>query len=205
MATFDDLDLLPSLAGTLRDLKISAPTEIQARAIPELVAGRSVVGVAETGSGKTMAYVLPILHRLKGLELAGDPVKLESAPRAVVLVPSRELGEQVAKVFKSLTHDTRLRVRTSLGGVEMVVTRDNIKGAFEVLVATPGRLLQLLHRKLIDLADVRLVVLDEADLLLDMGFLPDADEVVAATPAGRQVALFTATLPPGSPSSSSAA
>ena len=196
MNSFYELGLLPTLQATLDAQRITRPTEIQARAMPELLAGRSVVGVAETGSGKTLAYALPILHKIKSLEESGSPVTAESAPRAVVLVPSRELGEQVARVFKTFTHDTRLRVRMALGGVDLLKSRENVKGAFEVLVATPGRLGQLVERKIVSLGDVRMMVLDEADQLLDLGFLPQAGDLVNATPAGRQLALFTATLPP---------
>lgn len=195
MTPFHEMSLLPSLLASLDAQHITQPTEIQARAIPELLTGRSVIGVAETGSGKTLAYALPMLHRIKSLELDGDPVGVESQPRAVVLVPGRELGEQVARVFKSFTHDTRLRVRLALGGVDLLKSRENVKGVFEVLVATPGRLDQLLERQLISLNDVRSMVLDEADQLLDLGFLPLAEKLVKACPPERQLALFTATLP----------
>jgi superfamily II DNA/RNA helicase len=142
--TFKDFALLPSLLKTLLAYKIAKPSEIQARAIPALLKGRSVVGVSETGSGKTLAFALPILHLLKEMESPKSftgPVANESLPRAAVIVPSRELGEQVAKAFKLFTHDTRLRVRTVLGGTEMAVARKNVAGAFEVLVATPGRII----------------------------------------------------------------
>src|ERR1700757_2714481 len=109
MSTFADFNLLPSLQKTLAEKKWVTPTEIQDRALPMLLAGRSVVGVAETGSGKTLAYALPILHMLKTLENENQAVTKESQPRAAIIVPTRELGEQVAKVFKIFTHTTRLR------------------------------------------------------------------------------------------------
>jgi len=170
------------------------PTEIQSRAVPELLAGRSIVGVAETGSGKTLAYALPVLHLLKKLENEGKAITEESQPRAVVIVPTRELGEQVSKVFKPFTHTTRLRVRTVLGGTTMEIARRNIKGPFEVLVATPGRLVQLLERDLLSFSDVRILVFDEADQMLDQGFLPDANRIVSECPPERQLALFSATV-----------
>ena len=108
MNSFADFALLPTLQETLVERSLTMPTEIQARAVPALLAGRSVVGVAETGSGKTLAYALPILHRLKTLELQGKPVTVYGEPRAIVVVPTRELGEQVAKAFKPFTHTTRL-------------------------------------------------------------------------------------------------
>jgi superfamily II DNA/RNA helicase len=195
MTTFSSFSLLPTLQATLTEKNLVEPTEIQSRALPALLEGKSVVGVAQTGSGKTLAYALPVLHHLKTLENAGKPVAHEGRPRAIVMVPTRELGEQVSKVFKPFTHTTRLRVRTVLGGTTFEIARRNIKGAFEVLVATPGRLVKLLEMGLLDLADVRILVFDEADQMLDRGFLPDATRIVGACPPNRQLALFSATVP----------
>lgn len=195
--TFPDFHLMASLQTTLRAEGLVAPTEIQRRALPALLGGRSVVGVAETGGGKTLAYVLPVLHALKTLEAEGDPVTVDARPRAAIIVPTRELGEQVTKVFKGFTHATRLRVRSVLGGTTMEVARRNITGSFDVVVATPGRLVKLLERSLVDLSDVRVLVFDEVDQMLDRSFLPDAERVVAACPPQRQLALFSATVPPG--------
>ncbi len=195
-AKFDQFPLLDSLQQTLKEKSLKTPTEIQQSALPILLAGGSIVAVAETGSGKTLAYVLPILNLLKLEETAGDKVSDESTPRAVVIVPTRELGEQVSKVFKLFTHTTRLRVRTVLGGTSMEVAKENVKGCFEVLVATPGRLLQMLARKQIVLSDIRFLVFDEADQMLDEGFLADANKIVASCPEQRQIALFSATVSP---------
>ncbi len=195
MKSFASSGLLGSLKTTLSEKGLQTPTEIQARTIPALLDGRSVVGISETGSGKTFAYALPTLHRLKSLEDAGDPVTVEGYPRALVLVPSRELGEQVARVFKIFTHGTRLRVRSVLGGAAMDVAKKNVAGAFEILVATPGRLLQFVERGLVNLSDIRTLVFDEADQMLDQGFLPDLLKVVEECPSRRQMALFTATAP----------
>lgn len=196
MNSFADFDLLPTLQATLLELGMKKPTEIQTRAMPILLAGRSVVGVAETGGGKTLSYALPLLHRLKKLEMEGEAVSVDAHPRAAVIVPTRELGEQVSKVLKSFTHSTRLRVRVVLGGTTMEVARRNITGPFEVLVATPGRLVQLLERRLVNLSDVRTLVFDEADQMLDQGFLSDAERIVHACPEDRQMALFSATVSP---------
>jgi len=196
MSTFADFDFLPTIQATLVEKGLKKPTEIQTRAIPLLQAGKSVVGVAETGSGKTLAFALPVLHQLKSLENAGDAIKTESRPRACIVVPTRELGEQVSKVFKPFTHTTRLRVRSVLGGTTFEVARRNIAGAFEVLVATPGRLVKLLEKGLLDLSDVRILIFDEADQMLDQGFLPDATRIASACPADRQLALFSATVSP---------
>lgn len=196
MNTFTDFGLLPSLLRTLKELRIAKPTEIQANTIPLMMGLQSVVGVSETGSGKTLAYALPLLHLLKSLENEGEPINNESSPRAVVLVPTRELGEQVSKVFKSLTHDTRLRVRPALGGMAMEQAKRNTSGAFEILLATPGRLIQLIDQNKIDLSDVRMLVFDEADQLMDQGFLSDSKQIHAACPHDVQMALFSATVSP---------
>ncbi len=196
MTSFSEFALLASLQATLLEKKILKPTEIQMRAIPLLLAGKTVVGVSETGSGKTLAFALPLLHQLKSLELKGDGVQTEARPRAVVVTPTRELGEQVSKVFKTLTHDTRLRVRPALGGMTFEQSRRNTSGAFEILLATPGRLVQLLERRLIDLSDVRILIFDEADQMLDQGFLPDAKTIFVACPKQLQLALFSATVSP---------
>ncbi|MCA9488401.1 MAG: DEAD/DEAH box helicase [Myxococcales bacterium] len=195
MASFSELPLLPSLQGTLAALELTTLTDIQAEALPALLEGRALVGVAETGSGKTLTFVLPLLHQLKTLETAGSPVTEEGRPRGLVVVPGRELGEQVAKVFKSLTHDTRLRVRVALGGSPKKVARQNVAGVFDILVATPGRLRQLMETDALRLDDVRMLVLDEADQMLDPGFLPGATRVLQACPGHVQLVLFSATLP----------
>jgi superfamily II DNA/RNA helicase len=196
MTTFANFNLLPTLQETLIEKELTRPTEIQERAIPVLLSGRSVVGVAETGSGKTLSFALPILHALKTLENEGHPITVYGEPRAIVMVPTRELGEQVAKAFKPFTHTTRLRVRAVLGGTTMEVAKRSVQGAFEVLVATPGRLIKMLEAGLVTLGDVRILVLDEADQMLDHGFLPDVQRIIKKCPADRQLALFSATVSP---------
>ena len=197
MHSFADFGLLPTLSKTLSTQKLIKPTEIQNRAIPLLMNRQSVVGISETGSGKTLAYVLPILHALKSLETAKDPVINEQAPRAVVLAPTRDLGEQISRVFKTYTHDTRLRVRVALGGTAFEQARRNTADVFEVLLATPGRLLQMIERKLISLNDVRILVLDEADQMVDEGFLPATKAIAAVCPKDVQMSLFSATVSTG--------
>ncbi len=191
--TFSDFDLLPSLQKTLKEKGLKTPTEIQNRILPLMLAGESVVGIAETGSGKTLAYGLPLLHAVKTLEHQGDHVTEVSMPRAVVMVPTRDLGEQIAKVFKTLTHDTRVRVRAALGGMPLEQARRNVSSEFEILLATPGRLVQLLKAKQIDLSEVKLLVFDEADQMMDEGFLPDSEMIAEACPDDLQLALFSAT------------
>lgn len=194
MNSFADLGLLESLVNTLKTNKIFKPTEIQAKTIPMMMSGQAVVGVSETGSGKTLAYALPLLHTLKTLELEGQGISAERTPRALVIVPTRELGEQVAKVFKTLTHETRLRVRTVLGGMEADHIRRNIAGSFEILLATPGKLIQQIEKTAIDLSDIRYIIIDEADQMIDQGFLPDTKTIVDICSKEAPLSLFSATV-----------
>lgn len=194
MNTFPEFGLLPSILKTLKAQKIYTPTEIQRNAIPMLMSGQSVVGVSETGSGKTLTYALPILHLVKTLENEGDPADEPGRPRAIVLVPSRDLGEQVSKVFKTFTHDTRVRVRPVLGGTTFEQSRRSVASDFEILLATPGRLIQLMERELIDFSDVRMIVFDEADQMLDDGFIGESKMIVNACPEDTPLALFSATV-----------
>ncbi len=196
MNSFADFHLLASIQSSLTEHGLVRPTEIQSRAIPLLLEERSVVGVSETGSGKTLAFVLPILHLLKTLEINGDSIKNGGQPRAAVIVPSRELGEQLSRVFKQFTHETRLRVRSLLGSMTTEVAKKNVGGPFEVLVATPGSFIKLLSRNLVNLSDIRILVFDEADQMLDKGFLPDAQKIVEACTSAPQLALFSATVSP---------
>lgn len=196
MKSFSEFDLLPSLQRTLGEKRLLKPTEIQARIIPLMLKGESVVGISETGSGKTFAYALPLLHLLKELENKYDPVLDESTPRAVIMVPTRELGEQIAKVFKTLTHDTRLRVRPALGGMTLEQARRNVSGVFEILLATPGRLVQLLKLDAIHLDDVRILIFDEADQMMDEGFKSDSNFIAESCPDELQLGLFSATVSP---------
>ncbi len=194
MASLSDFKFLPSIVTTLAEQKLATPTEIQAKVLPLLLEGRDVVGVSETGSGKTLAYVLPMLDRLKRRETEHGAITVKAQPRGVVLIPTRELGEQVTRVFKTFTHHTRLRVRSLLGGTTLAVAKRNVAGPFDILVATPGRLVQFMERKLVDLDEVRFLVFDETDQMLDKGFLPDATTIVEACLVQRQMALFSATV-----------
>ena len=196
MSSFTDLPLLPSLTASLTEQGLTRPTEIQARTLRDLLGGASLIGVSETGSGKTLAYVLPMLHQLKTLENEGHPVSQTGRPRGLVLVPGRELGEQVSKVFKGLTHATRVRVRVALGGSALRVARRNIGAPFEILVATPGRLVQLLDTGDLRLDDLRILVFDEADQIVDPGFLPVARHILEDSRQAVQLVMFSATLPP---------
>lgn len=194
---FSDFNLIQTIKDTLAEKNLIKTTDIQSKVLPALLAGKSVVGVSETGSGKTLAYVLPILQILKTMENQNNPVNMEAQPRAAVIVPSRELGEQVSKVFKLFTHTTRLRVRTVLGGSAAAVAKQNIKAPFEVLVATPGRLIQLMDLELINLCDTRILIFDEADQMLDPAFLPDANRIAEESARNLQLGMFSATVSKG--------
>jgi superfamily II DNA/RNA helicase len=191
---FKDLNLIKSLKSTLNTLGFDQPTPIQARAVPLLLEGHSVVGVAQTGTGKTLAFVLPILDILKRLENDGRPITQDARPRAAVIVPSRELGEQVAKVFKMFTHETRLRVRLATGGTSLGATRKNLKGQFEVLVATPGRLQQLIDQDSVSFKDIRVLIFDEVDQMFDPSFVSDAKAIFSSCDVAPQMGLFSATV-----------
>ncbi|HEV3029566.1 MAG TPA: DEAD/DEAH box helicase, partial [Planctomycetota bacterium] len=126
MISFAEFHLLPSLQATLAEEGLVTPTEIQVRAVPPLLEGKSVIGLSETGSGKTLAFALPVLHLLKTLENEGNRITEAGRPRAVVIVPARELGEQVTRVFKPFTHTTRLRVRSVLGGTKFEAAKRSV-------------------------------------------------------------------------------
>ncbi|MDG1483142.1 MAG: DEAD/DEAH box helicase [Myxococcota bacterium] len=195
MSAFSSTPLLPTLVESLSEQGLVQPTEVQSQTLKPLLDGRCLLGVSETGSGKTLAYVLPMLHSLKTLELNGSSVSKPRRPRGLILVPGRELGEQVSRVLKGLTHRTRLRVRTVLGGSAKKVARRSVAAPFEILVATPGRLTQLLDSGDLSLKDVRTLVIDEADQMVDPGFLPVAQRILKSCPPKVQVVLFSATLP----------
>lgn len=163
------------------------PTPIQLRAIPLILSGRDVIGSAQTGTGKTAAFALPILSQLG---------PHEPQPRVLVLEPTRELAAQVETAFRDLARFTDLRVTVVFGGVGYGLQRDALRKGVDVLVATPGRLLDLMHQGACRLDRVRFLVLDEADRMLDMGFLPDVKRIVQKCPRERHTSLFSATVPP---------
>ncbi|NLC35842.1 MAG: DEAD/DEAH box helicase [Alcaligenaceae bacterium] len=170
----------------------TSPTPIQAAAIPLVLDGRDVMGAAQTGTGKTAAFTLPILHRL--MPLANTSASPARHPvRALILAPTRELADQVHQSVAQYSKHTPLRTTVVYGGVDIAPQRDALRRGCEVLVATPGRLLDHIEQKTLNLSQVGLFVLDEADRMLDMGFLPDLDRIVRLLPARRQGLLFSAT------------
>ena len=191
MTTFSDLDLHPSLLRALEAKKYTTPTPIQAQAIPPLLRGRDVLGCAQTGTGKTAAFLLPILNRL--CTQKRPPGKRPI--RALVLTPTRELAAQIAENCAAYSHYTDLRHYVIYGGVSQNPQVNALRKGIDVLVATPGRLLDLHNQGFLDFRQVDFFVLDEADRMLDMGFIRDIRRILDLLPARRQNLLFSATMP----------
>jgi len=191
--TFAQLGLPSALVSVLARRGIDAPFAIQSRTLPDALAGRDVLGRAQTGSGKTLGFGLPLLARLA----ASDERRRPLAPRALVLVPTRELARQVADVLAPLGHALDLRVNTVYGGAPMGRQIENMRRGTDVVVATPGRLIDLMERGAVVLDRIAVTVLDEADHMADLGFLPAVTQILDATPAGGQRMLFSATLDRG--------
>ena len=191
MTTFDSLGLSPAVRQGIADAGYDAPTPVQAATLPLALEGVDVVGVAQTGTGKTAAFVLPILDYL-----VKEPTRGRRVPRALVVTPTRELAIQVEQAVQDYGRRTGVKSATIYGGVGKGAQRDAIRKGTDILVATPGRLLDLMGEGVIDLSHVDILVLDEADRMFDMGFLKDVKRIVAAVPEKRQTMLFSATMPP---------
>ena len=188
--TFRELGIPAPLVSALAQRGIDAPFAIQARALPDALAGRDVLGRAQTGSGKTLAFGLPMLSRLAG---GGGP-RREKAPRGLVLVPTRELAQQVADVLTPLGQALGVTVTTVYGGAPLGRQIDRLRRGVDIVVATPGRLIDLLDRHACTLAQIEITVIDEADHMADLGFLPAVSRILDETPSGGQRMLFSATL-----------
>jgi len=186
--SMQDLRLVPALADAVADMGYTRPTPIQEKAIPVILTGRDLIGCASTGTGKTAAFLLPILQRLAGPKHVGC--------RALVLSPTRELAMQIDEQALALGYYVGLSAVSVVGGVDMGPQEHALKSGSDIVVATPGRLLDHMRFGSANLTNVEVVVLDEADRMLDMGFLPDVQRILAAVPATRQTLLFSATLSP---------
>ena len=185
--TFADLGLSPEVVKALRDVGYETPSPIQARTIPPLLEGRDVVGLAQTGTGKTAAFAMPILSRLD---------RTQKAPQALVLAPTRELALQVAEAFeKYAAHIKGVSVLPIYGGQGYGVQLSALRRGVHVVVGTPGRIMDHLEKGTLDLSQLRFLVLDEADEMLKMGFAEDVETILADTPTDKNVALFSATMP----------
>ena len=193
--TFADFGLDPKIQKAVSEQGYTIPTPIQAQSIPHVLAGRDLMGAAQTGTGKTAAFVLPIIQQI--LRHASNSASPARHPiRALVLTPTRELAVQVAENAASYSKHTDLRAAVVYGGVDMKEQVGILRNGVEILIATPGRLLDHIGSKVANLSQVEILVLDEADRMLDMGFLPDLQRIINLIPAQRQTLLFSATFSP---------
>ena len=189
---FDDLRLNEPLLRAVRTAGYDQPTPIQAQAIPIILDGRDVLGCAQTGTGKTAAFALPVLQLL-GDRSARSKTR---APRVLVLCPTRELAQQIHDSFRTYGRHTGLRQTVVFGGVNQNPQARALRAGTDVLIATPGRLLDLMGQGVANVKGVEILILDESDRMLDMGFLPDLRRILAEVPKNRQTLLFSATMPP---------
>ena len=185
--SFATLGLMPEIVRAVTERGYNDPTPVQARAIPEILAGRDILAGAQTGTGKTAGFTLPLLHRLCATERKGI------APRALVLTPTRELALQVSESIRSYGKYVSLRSAVIYGGVSINPQIDILSRGTDVLIATPGRLLDHAQQRTVDLSQIEILVLDEADRMLDMGFINDIRKIMRLVPAKRQNLLFSAT------------
>ena len=200
---FEKLELSERILKALKEKGYLKPTPIQAQAIPHILAGDDIFGCAQTGTGKTAAFALPIIHKLNAEFAAAwqkgeKPAKKHRGSRkirALILTPTRELAAQIAENFEQYGKFTNLKYAVVFGGVKQEPQARKLNKGVDILVATPGRLFDLMDQKIVNLDDVEMFVLDEADRMLDMGFLPDIRKVVKALPESRQTLFFSATLP----------
>src|SRR6202140_3488394 len=189
MIKFSEYPLFSAhLKSNLAKHGFTEPTPVQAQAIEPALAGRDLVATAQTGTGKTLAFVVPILQIIS--ELPKQPAG--AGLRAIVLSPTRELAMQINDTFTKMAAGTGIRASIAVGGLSENAQLRSIRNGTQVLIATPGRLSDFLGGKLVDSRKVRLLVLDEADRMLDMGFLPTVKKIIAATPSDRQTLLFSA-------------
>jgi ATP-dependent RNA helicase RhlE len=189
MTDFRTLGLGDGLVARLADLGLKSPTPIQAQAIPEVLRGRDVMGLAQTGTGKTAAFGLPLVQRLPRARPAPKTV------HALILAPTRELAKQIEATLRGFTEGTPARTQVVTGGPSINAQAQRLERGTDILVATPGRLIDLLERRAVDLSAVRFLVLDEADQMLDMGFIHALRRIVRHLPRQRQTMLFSATMP----------
>jgi ATP-dependent RNA helicase RhlE len=187
MLHFSELNLCSALRNNLDKNDFVTPTPVQAQAIPPLMEGRDVVATAQTGTGKTLAFAIPVIEALAAVPRA-------KTIKVVILSPTRELAIQIDAAFRQLVDGMRIRTAVVVGGMSEPNQLRDIRAGAEVVIATPGRLCDYLERRLIDLSSAATVVLDEADRMLDMGFLPSLNTILAELPAKRQTMLFSATM-----------
>ncbi|WP_298424332.1 DEAD/DEAH box helicase, partial [Rhodoblastus sp.] len=187
---FSDLGLSEKVLRAVEDSGYTTPTPIQAQAIPHVLAGRDVLGIAQTGTGKTAAFTLPMLCRLEQGRARAR------VPRTLILEPTRELAAQVEESFNKYGAQHKLNVALLIGGVSFGDQEAKIMRGADVLIATPGRLLDFFERGKLLLTGIEILVIDEADRMLDMGFIPDIEKICKLVPFTRQTLFFSATMPP---------
>ncbi|HEY4733734.1 MAG TPA: DEAD/DEAH box helicase [Gemmatimonadaceae bacterium] len=194
--SFAELDLAPEVLRAVRDAGYENPTPIQQQAIPLALSGRDLIGLAQTGTGKTAGFTLPIVHNLITAPLADSDGAPAHRVRVLILTPTRELAAQVEASFRKYGKHTDLRVVPIYGGVGIEPQSKELRRGVDVVVATPGRLLDHMERGNVSFDDLEVLVLDEADRMLDMGFAPQLNRIVNDIPRYRQTLLFSATMPP---------
>ncbi|MDQ0922753.1 superfamily II DNA/RNA helicase [Pseudarthrobacter sp. W1I19] len=194
--SFADYNVRADIVESLADAGITHPFPIQAMTLPVALSGHDIIGQAKTGTGKTLGFGIPALQRVVGQDDPGyDKLAVPGAPQALVIVPTRELAVQVANDLQTASRKRNARIATIYGGRAYEPQVEALKQGVEVVVGTPGRLIDLYKQKHLSLKNVKIVILDEADEMLDLGFLPDVETLIAATPAVRQTLLFSATMP----------
>ncbi len=188
--SFDNFPLSPILLSNVKALGYSVPTPIQTKSIPVILEGQDIMGLAQTGTGKTAAFLLPILH-----QLLTDPAPATKAVRALIIAPTRELAQQIDDSIKALAKNTSLRSVALYGGMKIGGQIKSLRQGVDIVVACPGRLLDHLQQRTVHLTQVKVLVLDEADQMFDMGFLPNIRKILKQLPRQRQTLLFSATMP----------
>ncbi|MDR3337629.1 MAG: DEAD/DEAH box helicase, partial [Treponema sp.] len=203
VSAFSDLILNPTLLNVLTANKWLHPTPIQAQAIPLILQGKDILGIAQTGTGKTLAFGIPIVNSLQessaeasrpknGLKRGSFP---DSGGNALILVPTRELARQVADTMQVICQRFHMHTCLLIGGASMRAQQQNLRNGPHIIIATPGRLIDHLRQNTVSLNRVKYLVLDEADRMLDMGFKPQIEKILTAVPVQRQTMLFSATMP----------
>jgi superfamily II DNA/RNA helicase len=188
--TFDELSLDPRILAAVKAAGYTTPTPIQEQGIPAVLGGRDITGIAQTGTGKTAAFVLPMIHKL------GQGRAKARMPRSLILEPTRELAAQVAEQFEKYGSGYKLNMALLIGGVSFGDQEKKLNAGVDVLIATPGRLMDHFERGGLLMTGVQMLVIDEADRMLDMGFIPDIEKICTLLPKTRQTLLFSATMPP---------
>ncbi len=191
MLKFNELPLLETILKNLQEAGYESPTPIQAQSIPSLIEGKDLLGIAQTGTGKTAAFTVPMLQKLAGRDFSLTPMR----PRSLILAPTRELASQIKENLDKYGKDLKLKSAVIFGGVGQANQVAALRNGLDFLIATPGRLLDLMNQGLCHLDKVEIFVLDEADRMLDMGFIHDIKKVIAKLPEKKQTMLFSATMP----------